>query len=80
MKQIIRLTESDLHRIVKRSVNKILKEGYGVPDPSDFLDVEPGNMMYDRFGNPLYDENGDPIDDEEDDEPFDFDETYYGGR
>jgi hypothetical protein len=25
-KKIIRLTESDLHRIVKRSVNKILKE------------------------------------------------------
>ena len=28
MKQIIRLTESDLHRIVKESVNKILREGY----------------------------------------------------
>jgi len=27
-KTIIRLTESDLHRIVKESVNKILKEGY----------------------------------------------------
>ena len=26
MKQIIRLTESDLHRIVKESVNKILNE------------------------------------------------------
>jgi hypothetical protein len=26
MKKIIRLTESDLHRIVKESVNKILKE------------------------------------------------------
>lgn len=26
MKQVIRLTESDLHRIVKESVNKILKE------------------------------------------------------
>ena len=25
-KQIIRLTESDLHRIVKESLNKILKE------------------------------------------------------
>ena len=27
-KQIIRLTESDLHRIVKESVNKILREGW----------------------------------------------------
>jgi len=26
MKKIVRLTEQDLHRIVKRSVNKILKE------------------------------------------------------
>lgn len=28
MKKIIRLTEEDLHRIVKESVNKILKEGF----------------------------------------------------
>ena len=28
MKQRIRLTESDLHRIVNESVNKILKEDY----------------------------------------------------
>ena len=27
-KKLIRLTEQDLHRIVKESVNKILKEGY----------------------------------------------------
>ena len=27
MKQILRLTESDLHRIVKDAVNKILREG-----------------------------------------------------
>ena len=27
MKQIIKLTETDLHRIVKESVNKILREG-----------------------------------------------------
>lgn len=37
MKQIIRLTESDLHRLVKESVHRILKEsgrglGYGLPD------------------------------------------------
>ena len=29
MKQIIKLTESDLHRIVKESVNKVLNEGIG---------------------------------------------------
>ena len=28
MKKIIRLTESDLHKIVKESVNRILKEGW----------------------------------------------------
>jgi len=27
MKKIIRLTESDLHRIIEKSVNKILREG-----------------------------------------------------
>ena len=27
-KKLIRLTESDLHRIVKESVNKIVKEGF----------------------------------------------------
>lgn len=37
MKQIIRLTESDLHRLVKESVKRVLKEsgkglGYGLPD------------------------------------------------
>lgn len=34
MKQIIRLTESDLHRIVKESVQKILREG--VMDDASF--------------------------------------------
>lgn len=29
MKKLIRLTESDLHRVVKESVNKILKEFIG---------------------------------------------------
>ena len=41
MKKIIRLTESDLHRIVKESVEKILKEGeFGGPD-ADLEDVYP---------------------------------------
>ena len=29
MKKIVRLTENDLHKIIKESVKKILKEGYG---------------------------------------------------
>ena len=45
MKKIIRLTESDLHRIVKETVNKILE---GVPDPSDYIRTdEPGNDIED---------------------------------
>jgi hypothetical protein len=46
MKKIIRLTESELHDIVRNSVNKVLKEG--VPDPSDFLAYEPGNQVDDE--------------------------------
>ena len=30
MKQVIRLTESDLHKIIKETVNKILKEDYQI--------------------------------------------------
>jgi hypothetical protein len=33
MKQIIRLTENDLHRIVKEAVNKILSEELGSGSP-----------------------------------------------
>ena len=35
MKKIVRLTESDLHRIVKESVNKILSEEYSTPPLKD---------------------------------------------
>ncbi len=38
MKQIIKLTESDLHKIIKESVNKILKEANwsnALYDPGD---------------------------------------------
>lgn len=38
MKKITRLTESDLHRIVKESVKKILKEAY--KDPFNFFPDE----------------------------------------
>ena len=37
-KKMIRLTESDLHRIVKESVNKVLKEAY--KDPFNFFPDE----------------------------------------
>lgn len=36
MKKRIRLTESDLHRVIKESVNKILNETYNI----DMLDVK----------------------------------------
>ena len=36
MKKIIRLTESDLHRIVKESVNKILSEAVNELDPRTY--------------------------------------------
>jgi hypothetical protein len=65
MKQIIRLTESDLHKLVKESVNKILKEVQRIPDPSDYLDDEPGNRE---------------DDDDEYEDDLDWDERYYEGR
>lgn len=40
-KKLIRLTESDLHKIVKRSVNKILKENYV-------------NDIIEKYGKPPY--------------------------
>ena len=45
-KQVIRLTESDLHRIVKESVNKILKEEFG-----DWRDAYDAYMDYLPAGN-----------------------------
>ena len=35
-KKLIRLTQSDLHRIVKESVDSILKESYDVAEPYCF--------------------------------------------
>jgi hypothetical protein len=76
MKKIIRLTESDLHRIVKKSVNKIIKEwGEYVPDPSDFLDQDPYYQNYFDEDGVEYDFEGNPIEDDE----FD-DERYYNEK
>ena len=36
MKKLIRLTESDLHRIVKESVNRALKEHHDIDDDTYF--------------------------------------------
>lgn len=43
-KQLIRLTEGDLHRIIKESVKQILKEG-------KVVNHKP--LFYDKFGNPI---------------------------
>ena len=43
MKKIIRLTESDLRRIVSNSVRRVLKEGYNQFSDGDFAnDAESG--------------------------------------
>lgn len=34
-KNLIKLTESDLHRVVNESVKKVLKEAYGTPSEAD---------------------------------------------
>jgi hypothetical protein len=54
MKKIIRLTESDLHKIIERSVNKILKEGVlgndWRQDEDDVLNnYEPFEDQIDRY-------------------------------
>jgi hypothetical protein len=54
MKKIIRLTESDLHRIIERSVNKIIKEGVlgndWRQDEDDVLNnYEPFEDQIDRY-------------------------------
>ena len=54
MKKIIRLTESDLHRIIERSVSKILREGVlgndWRQDENDVLNnYEPFEDQIDRY-------------------------------
>lgn len=45
-KKIVRLTESDIHRIVKESVNRILKEAYS-DIYGDGLGINYSERMYD---------------------------------
>lgn len=77
MKKIIRLTESDLHKIVKESVQRILKEG--VPDPSDFLDQDPFYANYFDEDGVEYDFEGNPIEEPEFD-PDEYYERHHGGK
>lgn len=55
MKQIIRLTESDLHRIVKESVQRILKEGR---DSEQTGEINIADRVYDILSEDIGDENG----------------------
>ena len=61
MRQIIRLTESDLHKIVKESVNRILKENETWREE----DWNPSHPDYKR------------LDDDDEDDDLDWDERYY---
>ena len=45
-KQVIKLSESDLHRIVKKSVNKILKESFDVSRYGDDALEQIDNMQF----------------------------------
>ena len=53
-KKLIRLTESDLHRIVKQSVKKVIKEGY-----EDRFQIatfcNSGDEKYDNLSHQLFD-------------------------
>ena len=52
MKQIIRLTESDLHKVVKSSVKRILKEiNEGTPKQNAFLQRLMGDRWKDEYAN-----------------------------
>ena len=50
-KKLIRLTESDLHRIVKESVNKVLKEEEGIfhSEPNLYNDAYPTRNGIDMY-------------------------------
>jgi len=56
MKNIIRLTESDLHNIIKESVNRILKETrFGNPKPFFGYEINDKNgMLYSLEGGEKY--------------------------
>ena len=51
-KKVIRLTETDLHRIIKESVNKILKEEYGNSHRSQYMLGRLANRQSERGERP----------------------------
>ena len=67
MKQVIRLTENDLHRIVKESVRKVLKEnqyGEGTPKQNAFLQKLMGDRWDDKYADLSVPETSKMIDQE----------------
>ena len=54
-KQIIRLTESDLHNIITESVNRILHESYSHSEEYILIDVDDVNFKDERVSDFLYD-------------------------
>jgi hypothetical protein len=58
MKQIIRLTESDLHRIVKESVNRIIREWNGDRD----INPEDDKLWDEYDNNPYYETDNGKVD------------------
>ena len=52
-KQVIRLTESDLRKVIKESVNRILNEARKPSDKTVGKHTLKG-LRYDKNGNPLY--------------------------
>ena len=48
-KQVIRLTEGDLHKIIKESVNKILCEAYGTPSTNDATQLQKADDAQNMF-------------------------------
>jgi hypothetical protein len=53
-KKLVRLTESDLHNIIKNSVNKVLRE---ICEIDDFSNHELMNSNWSENGNSIYDDN-----------------------
>lgn len=69
MKKIIRLTETDLHRIVRTSVDRVIKESSSLYDPED----DPGSDF--MLNDPYYGEDNE----EEEFVDGDYDEFGLGG-
>ena len=57
MRKVIRLTESDLHRMIKESVREVLNEGQGLDfAKSTWKDTKDNNYQWDEFKNNFQDD------------------------